>query len=678
VVDVLFGRAIADPYRWLEDDNSAETKAWVAEQNRVTFAYLESLPARRRIFDRLDALWRYERYGLPSKEGPWFVYSRIAGDEKQPVVYRTATLDAPLSPANILIDPHTFAPDGTIAISGMGFTADGRYVAYGLSTGGSDWIEWRVRDVATGVDLPDVVKWSKFSGAAWVEDGSGFFYSRFAEPQRGSELQGANLNQTVYFHALGTPQSADTLVYARPDQPDWMFGTEVTEDGRYLLLYQFEGTEPKNRVFVRDLTVADAAFRPLADAFDAEYIVAGNDGDTFYVRTNHGAPRSRLVAIDLDSPSPSEWRTLIPEPGGHDVLAAVTMAGDRFLAVIRSHAQEHARVFDRAGALEREVPLPGIGAIGAFSGKRASNEAFFAFTSFTYPTTIFRYALETGGVSTFQRPETVFDASPYETRQVFYSSKDGTRVPMFLTHRRDLALDGSHPAYLYGYGGFDISLTPAYSPGIAGWLEMGGIYAVANIRGGGEYGRTWHDAGRLRSKQNVFDDFIAAAEYLIAEGYTSTRKLAIGGGSNGGLLVGAVMTQRPGLFAAALPAVGVLDMLRFHKFTIGKAWTSDYGNPDVKEDFDVLLAYSPLHNITTGTVYPATLITTGDHDDRVVPAHSFKFAAALQAAQAGDPPILIRIETSGGHGAGKPIDKVIQERADQWTFLAHVLGIEGW
>ena len=679
IVEEHFGVTIADPYRWLEDDNSAETKAWVQAQNRVTFAYLESLPARDRIKKRLDELWQYERYGLPTKEGPWFVYSRISGqpDEKQPIVYRARTLNAPPVKENVLIDPHVFDAAGTTAVSGMGFTSDGRYVAYGLSVGGSDWIEWRVREVATGKDLPDVVKWSKFSGASWLKNGSGFFYSRYGEPKAGQALSGANQYQKLYFHRLGTPQSADTLVYERPDQPDWIFNAEVTEDGRFLLLYQFEGTEPKNRVFVRDLASAgDQTFRPLVDAFDAEYSVAGNDGETFYVRTNNGAPRSRLVAIDLGNPAPSAWRTLIPEPQGRDVLATVSMVGDRFMAVFRTDAHEKARVFRRDGSLEREVPMPGIGSIGAFSGKRADNESYFAFTSYTYPTTIFRYGLATGEVSVFKRPETAFKADGFETRQVFYTSKDGTQVPMFITHRKGLVLDGSNPTYLYGYGGFDISLTPGYSAGIAGWLEMGGVYAVANIRGGGEYGRTWHDGGRLKSKQNVFDDFIAAAEYLIAQKYTSTPKLAIGGGSNGGLLVGAVITQRPELFAAALPAVGVLDMLRFHEFTIGKAWVSDYGNPEVREDFEVLLKYSPLHNIKPGTHYPATMITTGDHDDRVVPAHSFKFAAALQAAQGGPKPILIRIETSGGHGAGKPQDKVIQERADQWAFLAHELKMD--
>ncbi len=673
-----FGVRVEDPYRWLEDDNSAETKAWVAAQNKVTFAYLESLPLRDRIAKRLTELWTYERYGLPSKEGPWFVYSRIAGADKQPIVYRARTLNAPPTRDNVLIDPHAFDAAGKVAISGLGFSHDGSKVAYGISRGGSDWVEWRVRDVATGQDLPDVVKWSKFSGATWLHDGSGFFYSRFSEPPAGDELQAINRNHQVYFHRAGTAQSADTLVFERPDQPDWNFNADVTEDGRHLLIYQFEGTEPKNRIFVRDLSKPGSPFRPLVDAFDAEYTVVGNDEDTFYVRTNNGAPRARLVAIELGTPTPAAWTTLIAEPEGRDVLANVSMVGDKFLAVIRTHAHERARVHGRDGTFEREIELPGIGSVGGFGGKRSDDESYFAFTSFTYPTTIFRYELASGGVSVFKRPETAFKADGFETKQVFYKSKDGTDVPMFITHRKGLVLDGTNPTYLYGYGGFDISLTPGYSAGNAGWLEMGGVYAVANIRGGGEYGRTWHDSGRLESKQNVFDDFIAAAEFLIAEKYTSPARLAVGGGSNGGLLVGAVITQRPELFAAALPAVGVMDMLRFHKFTIGRAWTSDYGNPEVKEDFEVLLKYSPLHNIRPGTRYPATLVTTGDHDDRVVPAHSFKFAAALQAAQSGPNPILIRIDTSVGHGAGKPLDAVIQEKADQWAFLAAQLGIKSW
>nr|MBA3949339.1 S9 family peptidase [Acidobacteriota bacterium] len=440
----------------------------------------------------------------------------------------------------------------------------------------------------------------------------------------------------------------------------------------------FEGTEPKNRIFVRDLTQPDSTFQPLVDAFDAEYNVVGNDGNTFYVRTNNGAPRARLVAIDLESPAPANWKTLIAEPEGRDVLANVDMVGDTFMAVFRTHAHEKASIYNRDGSLEHHIDLPGIGSVGGFGGKRTDTEAYFTYTSFTYPTTIFRYDLASRDVSVFKRPETAFEPERYETTQVFYTSKDGTDVPMFITHRKGLVLDGTNPTYLYGYGGFDISLTPGYSAGNAGWLEMGGVYAVANLRGGGEYGKTWHDGGRLKSKQNVFDDFIAAAEYLISAKYTSPAKLAVGGGSNGGLLVGAVITQRPELFGAALPAAGVLDMLRFHKFTIGAAWRSDYGDPDVKEDFEVLLKYSPLHNVRAGTRYPATLITTGDHDDRVVPAHSFKFAAALQAAQTGPNPILIRIDTSVGHGAGKPLDAVIQEKADQWAFLAKSLGIRGW
>jgi prolyl oligopeptidase len=454
-----------------------------------------------------------------------------------------------------------------------------------------------------------------------------------------------------------------------------MFETEVTDDGRWLVVYQSEGTEPKNRVFLKDLRQPSGDIIPLVDKFDAEYRVVGNDGGVFYVRTTESAPRGRLVAIDLKTPAAGNWKTLIPQNPGRDVLSSVSLVADRFIAGWRTDAHERLRVYGLDGRFIRDVPLPGIGSILALSGERDDREAFYAFTSFTTPTTIYRYGVAAGENTVFKRPALDFRSDDYETSQVFYPSKDGTRIPMFLTYKKGLVKNGENPTYLYGYGGFDISETPVFSPAIAGWLEMGGIYALANLRGGGEYGKEWHDAGRLQNKQNVFDDFIAAAEYLISEKYTSTPKLAIGGGSNGGLLVGACMTQRPELFGAALPAVGVMDMLRFHKFTIGWAWTSDYGSSDTKEGFETLIKYSPLHNLKPGTSYPATLITTADHDDRVVPAHSFKFAAALQAAQAGDAPALIRIETKAGHGAGKPTTKVIEERADQWAFLVKVLGM---
>jgi prolyl oligopeptidase len=670
-VDEFFGTPIADPYRWLEDPDSPETRAWIDRQNALTSASLSQIPERADIERRLTALWNYERYGVPSREGPYYIYSRNDGLQNQGVVYRATSLT---STPEVLLDPNAMSPDGTVALTGIAFSDDGRFMAYGLSASGSDWIDWRVRDVATGVDLPDLVQWSKFSGAAWTKDGRGFFYGRYDAPSPGEAYQGLNKFQKLYFHALGTTQDDDVLVYERPDQPDWGFSCEVTEDGRFLIVYQAEGTDPRTRVFVKDLLDAHASVEPFLDAFDAEYAVVGNDGERFYVKTDKQAPRGRLVAIDRTAPQVEAWQELIPEGAGREVLASVAMAGERFVAIWQTDAHERVTVYGLDGTKERDVALPGLGTVAGFSGRREHLEAFYAFTSFTCPTTIFRYDFTSHASAVFRRPSVPFDAERYETRQVFYASKDGTRVPMFITCRKDIVLDGRHPTYLYGYGGFNISLTPAFSPADAAWLEMGGVHAVANLRGGGEYGKAWHDAGRLRQKQNVFDDFIAAAEYLIREGYTTTPRLAIGGGSNGGLLVGACITQRPDLFGAAVASVGVFDMLRFHKFTIGWAWTADYGSADVKEDFDVLIRYSPLHNVRPGTAYPATFITTADHDDRVVPLHSFKFAATLQASQAGDAPILIRIETKAGHGLGKPTGKIIQERADVWAFLAATLG----
>jgi prolyl oligopeptidase len=669
-VDDYFGTKVADPYRWLEDDNSADTAAWVAAENKVTFGYLEKIPAREAIKRRVTELWNYERYGLPSKEGPRYIYTRNDGLQNQAVLYKANALDA--SP-EVLLDPNKLSADGTVALSGGEFSEDGQYLAYATSASGSDWMEWHVRDVARAVDLPDLLKWSKFSGATWRKDGSGFYYGRYDEPKDGAALQGVNKNQKVYFHKIGTTQNADTLVYERPDQPDWSFGADITDDGRFLLIYQSEGTNRENRLFVQDLQKAGSKIEPFLDKFDAFYQVAGNDGDTLYVLTDKDAPRTRLVSMRYGSPDPASWTAIIPEAPDRDVLSSVSMSGSHFLAIWRTDAHELLKIYSLTGTLERSIDLPTLGSIGTVSAKRKRSEVFYAFTSFTYPTTIFRYDVEAKTSSIFKQPKVAFDPGNFETKQVFYTSKDGTRIPMFLTYKKGLKRNGQNPTYLYGYGGFDISLTPAFTPHTIAWLEMGGLYAVPNLRGGGEYGKAWYDAGRLTHKQNVFDDFIAAAQYLITEQYTSTPKLAIAGGSNGGLLVGACMTQRPELFGAALPAVGVMDMLRFHKFTIGWAWKSDYASSETKEGFDTLIKYSPLHNIKPGTKYPPTLVTTADHDDRVVPLHSFKFAATLQAAQAGDAPVLIRIETKAGHGAGKPTDKIIEERADMYAFLVNTL-----
>lgn len=669
-VDDYHGTAIPDPYRWLEDSDTPETRAWIEAQNGLTFAYLAQIPERSAIKARLTKLWNYERFGVPSREGEWYIYSRNSGLQMQAVIYKAKTLD---SAGEVLLDPNTWSADGTVAVAGLSFSADGRWLAYAKSVSGSDWQEWYVRNVATNADLPDVIRWSKFSEATWLKDGSGFFYARYDAPKDGNLLQAVNKNQQIYFHAVGTPQDQDTLVYARPDKPDWGFGTEVTDDGRFLVVYQTEGTDNRNRVFLRDLRDPAGAIVPFLDAFDAAYTVAGNDGETFYVVTNNGAPRYRLVAVPRANPAPDAWKTVIPEAPGRDVLDSVSMVHDQFVTTWMTDAHTTARLYARDGTRSKDLDLPGIGTVSDVTGRRGHTEAFYAFTSFTYPTTIFRYDFSSGTSSVFKRPAVDFDAARYETVQVFYPSKDGTRIPMFVTHQKGLVKDGRNPTYLYGYGGFNIPNTPEFSPAAAAWLEMGGIYAVANIRGGGEYGQDWYDAGRLAAKQNVFDDFIAAAEFLIGERFTSTPKLAIAGGSNGGLLVGACMTQRPDLFGAALPAVGVMDMLRYHKFTIGWAWTSDYGDPDTKEGFALNIKYSPLHNLKPGTKYPATLVTTADHDDRVVPAHSFKFAAALQAAQAGPAPTLIRIETKSGHGAGRSTEKQIDERADVYGFLVREL-----
>jgi len=669
-VDDFFGTKIADPYRWLEDSDAPDTRAWIDAQNALTFGYLKQVPERERITARLKALWNYERYGVPSREGRWYIYTRNSGLQNQAVVYRAASLDAA---PEVLIDPNTLSKDGTVALGPTAFSDDGTYMAYAMSAAGSDWQDWRVRDVATGQDLPDLIKWSKFSGASWLKDGSGFYYSRYDAPKDGNLLQAVNKNQKVFFHAVGTPQDRDALVYERPDRPDWGFGAEVTDDGRFLLVYQTEGTDNRNRVFVRDLKDPNGRIEPFLNEFDAAYAVVGNDGDTFYVLTNNGAPRYRLLAIPRANPAPASWKTLVPESPGTDVLESVTMVNDQFVTSWMTDARTTVRLYSRAGEKLKDLALPAIGSVSGFSGRRSHTEGFYAFTSYTYPTTIFRYDFATGASTVFKQPAVDFDAAKYETVQVFHPSKDGTKIPMFLTHRKGLARNRQNPTYLYGYGGFNVPVLPSFSPAMAAWLEMGGVYAVANLRGGSEYGQAWYDAGRLANKQNVFDDFIAAAESLVREGYTSTPKLAIAGASNGGLLVGACMTQRPDLFGAVLPAVGVMDMLRYHRFTIGWAWKSDYGDPDTTEGFAVNIRYSPLHNIKPGTKYPATFVTTADHDDRVVPAHSFKFMATLQAAQAGPAPTLIRIETKAGHGAGKPTDKQIEEHADVFGFLAREL-----
>jgi prolyl oligopeptidase len=669
VVDDYHGTKVADPYRWLENPDAAESRAWIEAQNQLTYGYLEKIPSREPLKRRLTELWDFERYGVPSREGSRYVYSRNDGLQSQSVLYVADTLEAE---PRVLIDPNTLSTDGTVALSGTVFSADGNLMTYGLASAGSDWVEWRVRDVRTGKDLPDVVRWVKFNVPAWSKDGKGFFYSRYAEPQPGAALTGANYFPKVYFHTLGTPQSEDALVYERPDQKEWGFSSTVTEDGRYLILRVGRGSERKNRVFYKDLKDPKAKVVELLRDFDATYAFIGNEGTRFYFRTDLEAPLGRVVAIDVRKPERGQWKELIPE--APETLVSASLVGDRFFLVRMKDASSQVRVHALDGKPLGEVALPGLGSVYGFSGLRTETETFYAFTSFTTPSTVFRYDVKTGQSSVFRSPKVKFDPSQYETKQVFYTSKDGTRVPLFLSHKKGLKLDGTNPTYLYGYGGFNAALSPTFSVANLVWMEQGGVYAQASLRGGGEYGREWHLAGTKLRKQNVFDDFIAAAEWLVASGYTSPAKLAIGGRSNGGLLVGAAVTQRPELFGVALPGVGVMDMLRFHKFTIGWAWASDYGSAENAEEFKALYAYSPLHNLKPGTRYPAMLVTTADHDDRVVPAHSFKFAATAQAAQAGEAPVLIRIETRAGHGGGKPTGKVIEEVADMWAFTLHQLG----
>jgi prolyl oligopeptidase len=702
-VDVVHGVKVPDPYQWLEDLDSPRTAEWVAAQNKVTFGFLESIPQREAIKNRITRLYDFEKYGLPYKEGDLYFFSKNDGLQNQSVIYVTETLEAE---PRVLIDPNSLSKDGTVALSTYAPTRDGKLFAYGVSSGGSDWVEFRVRDIQTGTDLPDVLKWAKFTGASWVNS-EGFFYSRYDEPT-GDKLEQANFNQKMFYHRIGTNQSEDVLVMKDDQNPRRGFGGSVTDDGKFLVISIWEGTERKNRVYVRPLsdsgmpgnvqgkgtgeasltigaakiTVGDAETIiagslqigdtiKMLDQFDAQYGFIDNIDNTFYFFTDNGAPRGRVVAIDLNNPDPANWKEIIPQ--ADETLQGASLVNNTFIATYLKDAYTQVKQFDLNGKLLRNIDLPGIGSAGGFGGKRDETETFYSFTSFNYPPTIFRLDLKNGKSTIYKQPDVDFDPTAYEVKQVFYPSKDGTKVPMFITHKKGIKLDGSNPTLLYGYGGFNIPVTPSFSTSNLVWMEMGGVYASACIRGGGEYGKDWHNAGRLKNKQNVFDDFIAAAEWLAANKYTQPKKLAISGGSNGGLLVGACITQRPDLFGAALPAVGVLDMYRFHKFTIGHAWTSDYGNPDNPEDFAVLAKYCPLHNLKVGTKYPATLITTGDHDDRVVPSHSFKFAAALQQAQAGDAPTLIRIDVRAGHGAGKPTAKIIEEAADRWTFLVKVL-----
>ncbi|MEM6404073.1 MAG: prolyl oligopeptidase family serine peptidase, partial [Cyanobacteria bacterium P01_D01_bin.116] len=574
----------------------------------------------------------------------------------------------------VLLNANKLSEDGTVALSGISVSDDGKYLAYGISIAGSDWQEWKVRNIESGEDLEDHLKWIKFSGASWTNDSKGFFYSRYDEPNEQTKLEDVNYYQKLYYHQLGKPQSEDTLIYERSDEKEWGFNGNVTEDGRYLIISVWLGTDSKNLVFYKNLTNPSSEVVELISKFESSYSFIDNDDSIFYFQTDLNAPRGKVISVDIKNPERESWQEIISQT--EETLESVGTINNKFVAEYLKDARSQIKIYDSKGSFIREVELPGIGSVGGFNGKKTDTETFYIFTSFTTPGTIYRYDMVTAKSTVYREPKVDFKPDNYETKQIFYKSKDGTQVPMFIVHKKGIKLDGNNPTYLYAYGGFNFSLTPSFSVSSLIWMEMGGIYVVANIRGGGEYGEEWHQAGIKDKKQNVFDDFIAAAEWLIDNSYTNSEKLAIAGGSNGGLLVGACMTQRPELFGAALPAVGVLDMLRFHKFTIGWAWVPEYGSSENPEEFKTLYKYSPLHNLKPGTAYPATLITTADHDDRVVPAHSFKFAAALQAAHNGEAPVLIRIETKAGHGAGKPTAKIIEEVADKWAFLVKNLGVD--
>lgn len=671
--DEYFGTRVADPYRWLEDDVrvSADVEAWVEAQNKVTLGYLESLPYREEIKNRLTKLWDFEKFGVPSQEGPFYYYAKNDGLQNQFVIYQLRSLD---DEPQVLIDPNQWSEDGTIALGGMSFSHDGKHVAYSFSEGGSDWMTWKVMNTETGEILEDEIRWTKFTSASWSGDNQGFFYSAFDAPEEGQTFQSLNLNQKVYYHRLGTPQSEDTLIHADADNPEWGFNAEVTEDGRYLVITVWKGTDDKYRILYRDLQKESAELVTLVDNFDQEYTFIGNEGSRLYFKTDRAAPNRAIVSIDVGA-AEADWQVAVPE--AEETLIGSGMVGDYLFTEYLKDAVTQVKIYDLNGTHVRDVAFPGIGTASGFSGRRSDRETFYSFSSFNRPASIYRYDLASGESSLWKTAEVDFQPDDFVVEQVFFTSRDGTKVSMFIAHKKGLKKDGTNPTLLYGYGGFNISLTPTFSVSRLQWMEMGGVFAMPNLRGGGEYGERWHKAGTKTQKQNVFDDFIAAAEWLIANGYTSPQHLGIQGGSNGGLLVGACMTQRPDLFGACLPAVGVMDMLRFQEFTAGRFWVDDYGSSqNSDEEFAALYAYSPYHNLRDGVAYPPTVITTADHDDRVVPGHSFKFAARLQAAHAGEAPVLIRIDTKAGHGAGKPTAKIIEEAADLWAFLVKHLGMQ--
>jgi prolyl oligopeptidase len=673
-VDRYHGTEVPDPYRWLEEDvrESPAVRDWVTAQNEVTFGYLETLPQREALQRRLTELWDYAKYGTPFKRAGRYYLAKNDGLQNHFVIYVMDRLDGP---QRELLNPNRWSEDGTVALGGMAFSQDGQYVAYGIQEAGSDWRTWKVRDIETGEDLPDTLRYLKFTDVAWAPDSQGLYFGKYPDPDPNDQFQALNTNMRVMLHRLGSGQSEDRVVYHRPDRPEWGYGVEVTDDGRYLVNTVWVGTDPKYRVMVQDLQAGEGAWIDLVDTFENDFTFIDNVGSLFYFFTDSQAPRGRVIAMDIRRPQREHWREIIPEQ--HEPLQGANIVHDQLICTYLKDVVTQVKLFDLEGRPLRDVALPGIGTASGFGGQRADAETFFRFESYAVPPSVYRYDMETGESLLFERSRVDMDPAEYVTRQIFYHSPDGTRVPMFITHKRSLQYNGENPTLLYGYGGFNISLEPYFSLKAYAWMEMGGVYAVANLRGGGEYGKAWHEAGKQMNKQNVFDDFIAAAETLIEQKITRSRKLAIHGGSNGGLLVGACMTQRPDLFAAAVPAVGVMDMLRFDAFTAGRFWTDDYGSAqDSPEMFATLRGYSPYHNLKPGTDYPATLVITADTDDRVVPGHSFKFAAELQRCHSGSDPVLIRIETRAGHGSGKPTHMIIEEIADMMAFLAAQLGME--
>lgn len=665
-VDDYFGTKVADPYRWLEDDNSEETKNWVKAQNKVTFGYLEQITSRNKIKERLTKIWNFEKMSTPYKKGKYYIYSQNNGIQNQGVMYYRDGLNGT---PKVLLDPNTLSTDGTVSLSGTSISHDGKYMAYGTSKSGSDWVEYDVLEIETGKKLTDHISWVKFSGVSW--QGDGFYYSRYDAP-KGSELSAKNEFHKVYFHKVGTSQDEDKLIYNDTDHPNRNFGADVTDDQQWLLIYTTESTSG-NALMAMNLAKPNSPMQVIVDNFDNDYGVLDVVGSKMLVRTNKDAPRYRLVEIDINNPAPANWKEIIPQQ--KELLEETVLAGDKIVVTYLVDVKTKVYIYDRNGNREGEIPMPGIVNCNSLSGSKKDSLLFYNVVSYTAPASIYKYNVLTKTTSLYQKPNIDFNSDDYETKQVFVPGKDGTKIPMFITHKKGIKLDGTNPCFLFGYGGFNISYTPEFRIDRAVFLEAGGVYAVANMRGGGEYGEEWHKAGTKCQKQNVFDDYIAAAEYLVKENYTNKNKLAIHGRSNGGLLIGAVMTQRPDLCKVCIPQVGVLDMLRYHRFTIGRAWSTDYGLSENEAEFKCLYAYSPLHNVKK-VEYPATLIVTGDHDDRVVPAHSFKFAATLQANQQGKNPVLIRIDTNGGHGSGKPTMQQIEEYSDIWAFVFENLGVK--